>query len=131
MNIGRASVASGVTTKMIRYYESKGLIYKVNRTDSNYRQYTQNDVQILRFIKRSRDLGFSLERIKMLLALWRDKSRESADVKVLARQYVMELERDILKLQTIRDQLDYLAQSCQGDHRAECPILDDLARVAH
>ena len=127
MNIGQAAEASGVTAKMIRYYESIGLILEANRTDSGYRQYTAQDVQTLRFIKRSRDLGFSIDRIKMLLGLWGDRRRKSADVKKLARQYIAELDQDIEKLQSIRNELQHLANSCHGDHRPDCPILDELA----
>ena len=97
MNIGQAAEASGVTAKMIRYYESIGLVTEANRTDAGYRQYTDNEVQTLRFIKRSRDLGFSIERIKLLLGLWEDRSRKSSDVKKLARQYIAELGQDIEK----------------------------------
>lgn len=128
MNIGEAANASGVTAKMIRYYESVGLIGQAARTDSGYRQYGSNEVQTLRFIKRSRELGFSIERIRTLLALWGDRSRRSADVKTLARQYIEELDRDIEKLQTIRNQLHHLADCCQGDNRPECPIIEDLAQ---
>jgi MerR family copper efflux transcriptional regulator len=131
MNIGQAAQASGVTAKMIRYYESIGLISAANRTDAGYRQYTDRDVQTLRFIKRSRDLGFSIDRIKTLLGLWEDRGRKSADVKKLARQYIAELDRDIEKLQTIRNELQNLANSCQGDHRPDCPILDELATAQH
>jgi MerR family copper efflux transcriptional regulator len=127
MNIGQAAEASGVSAKMIRYYESIGLIAQATRTDAGYRRYTDNEVQTLRFIKRSRDLGFSLERIKTLLGLWGDRSRKSADVKKLARQYIGELDRDIEKLQSIRDELRHLAECCHGDQRPECPILDELA----
>ncbi|WP_194724751.1 Cu(I)-responsive transcriptional regulator [Noviherbaspirillum malthae] len=130
MNIGEAANASGVTAKMIRYYESVGLIGQAARTDSGYRQYGPNEVQTLRFIKRSRELGFSVERIRTLLALWGDRGRRSADVKTLARQYIEELDRDIEKLQTIRDQLHHLADCCHGDNRPECPIIDDLAKRA-
>lgn len=98
MNIGQAAEAAGVNAKMIRYYESIGLISEANRTDSGYRQYTEKDVQTLRFIKRSRDLGFSIERIKTLLSLWEDRGRKSGDVKKLARQYIEELDQDIQKL---------------------------------
>ncbi len=128
MNIGQAAAASGVTAKMIRYYESIGLITAADRTESGYRQYADNEVQTLRFIKRSRDLGFSLERIKTLIGLWEDKDRKSADVKKLARQYIAELDQDILKLQSIRDQLEHLAECCHGDARPDCPIIDDLAK---
>jgi MerR family copper efflux transcriptional regulator len=130
MNIGQAAEASGISAKMIRYYESIGLISEANRTDSGYRQYTENEVQTLRFIKRSRDLGFSIERIKTLLGLWQDRSRKSLEVKRLARQYIAELDQDIDKLQSIRDQLQHMADCCQGNHRPECPILDDLAQAA-
>ena len=127
MNIGQAADASGVSAKMIRYYESIGLIAKAGRSEAGYRRYTQNEVQTLRFIRRSRDLGFSIERIKTLLGLWEDRDRKSADVKDLARQYIAELEEDIRKLQSIRDQLHELSDSCHGNHRPDCPILDDLA----
>jgi MerR family copper efflux transcriptional regulator len=127
MNIGQAAEASGVTAKMIRYYESIGLISAASRTDAGYRQYTDRDVQTLRFIRRSRDLGFSIERIRTLLGLWEDRGRKSADVKKLARQYIAELDRDIEKLQTIRNELQHLANNCHGDHRPDCPILDELA----
>lgn len=127
MNIGQVSDASGITSKMIRYYESKGLISAASRTDAGYRQYTESDIQTLRFVKRSRDLGFSLERIKTLLSLWQDRSRQSADVKELAQRYIAELDQDIEKLQTIRDQLLYVSNNCHGDGNPECPILDQLA----
>lgn len=131
MNIGEAAAASGVTAKMIRYYESVGLIVPAQRSDAGYRKYRDIEIQNLRFIKRSRDLGFSLERIKALLALWNDRSRQSADVKKLAQQHIGELNHDIAKLQSIRDQLQYLTDCCHGDHRPECPIIDDLASSAH
>ncbi|SNT28514.1 transcriptional regulator, MerR family [Noviherbaspirillum humi] len=127
MNIGEAAQASGVTAKMIRYYESVGLLEAASRTPAGYRQYDKNAVQTLRFIRRSRDLGFSLERIKMLLGLWEDRGRKSAEVKQLARQYIDELDREIGKLQSIRDELQHLADCCHGNQRPECPILDDLA----
>jgi MerR family copper efflux transcriptional regulator len=130
MNIGQAAEASGVSAKMIRYYESIGLIGQAERTDSGYRRYAKQEVQTLRFIKRSRDLGFSIKRIKTLLALWEDRDRKSADVKQLARQYIAELDEDILKLQSIRDQLANLSEHCHGNQRPECPILDDLATSA-
>jgi len=127
MNIGQASKASGVTAKMIRYYESIGLIGAVHRSDAGYRQYDEKDIQTLRFVKRARDLGFSLERIKTLAGLWQDSTRKSADVKRLALQYITELDHDIAKLQSIRDELEHLADDCHGDNRPECPILADLA----
>ncbi|UYO95404.1 Cu(I)-responsive transcriptional regulator [Pollutimonas sp. M17] len=127
MNIGQAAGASGVSAKMIRYYESIGLVDAASRSDSGYRQYADKDVQTLRFIKRSRDLGFSLDRIKTLVGLWQDGTRKSADVKKLARQHIAELNADIEKLQSIRDQLEHLADCCKGDQRPDCPILADLA----
>jgi MerR family copper efflux transcriptional regulator len=127
MNIGQAADASGVSAKMIRYYESIGLIAAANRTDSGYRQYSDNEVQTLRFIKRARDLGFSIARIKTLLGLWDDRGRKSADVKKLARQYIVELDGDIAKLQSIRNELEHLVDCCQGNNRPDCPILDNLA----
>ena len=130
MNIGQASKASGVTAKMIRYYESIKLISPAWRNESGYRQYDDRQIQTLRFIKRSRDLGFSLERIRTLVGLWQDGSRHSADVKVLARQHMAELDEDIAKLQSIRDQLQHLIQGCHGDSRPDCPILADLAAPA-
>jgi MerR family copper efflux transcriptional regulator len=127
MNIGEAAMAAGVTAKMIRYYESIGLIDTAARTDAGYRKYSPGDVHTLRFIKRSRDLGFSIERIKTLLELWQDKTRKSSDVKKLARQYIAELDRDIAKLQSIREQVAHMAAHCHGDLRPDCPILDNLA----
>jgi MerR family transcriptional regulator, copper efflux regulator len=127
MNIGQAAEAAGVNAKMIRYYESIGLISAASRTDSGYRQYNDKDIRTLRFIKRSRDLGFSIERIKTLLSLWEDRGRKSSDVKKLAGQYIAELDNDIEKLQSIRDQLRHLADCCQGDQRPDCPIIEDLA----
>lgn len=129
MNIGQAASESGVSAKMIRYYESIGLVGAAHRSDSGYRQYADKDVQTLRFIKRSRDLGFSLDRIKTLVGLWKDGTRRSADVKKLARQHIAELNDDIEKLQSIRDQLEHLADCCKGDQRPDCPILADLAQA--
>jgi MerR family copper efflux transcriptional regulator len=127
MHIGEAAQASGVSAKMIRYYENIALISPAGRSDAGYRQYGRKDVQTLRFIKRSRDLGFSIERIRTLLALWDDPTRKSADVKKLARQYINELDHDIQKLASIRDQLQHLAACCQGNQRPDCPILEELA----
>jgi MerR family copper efflux transcriptional regulator len=127
MNIGQAADAAGINAKMIRYYESIGLISAASRTGSGYRQYTDRDIRTLRFIRRSRDLGFSIVRIKTLLSLWEDRGRQSGDVKKLAGQYIAELDRDIEKLQSIRDQLQQLADCCHGDQRPDCPIIADLA----
>ena len=105
MNIGEASVASGISRKMIRYYEEIGLLKPVPRTNAGYRLYTDNCVQQLRFIKRARDLGFSLERIKTLLDLWQNTDRQSADVKALAQQYMAELDQNIMQLQAMANRL--------------------------
>ncbi len=126
-NIGEAARASGVTAKMIRHYESIGLIGEARRTDSGYRVYTRQDVQVLQFIHRGRALGFSLEQIGELLALWQDKGRASADVRALARGHIDELNRKIAEMEAMRRTLETLASSCHGDQRSECPILDDLA----
>lgn len=127
MNIGQVAQASGVSAKMIRYYESRGLIDVAGRSAAGYRQYSDQDVHSLRFIRRARDLGFSLARIQTLLALWQDKTRQSAEVKQLAQQYINELDAQMHKLQLIRQQLQTLAQACHGDTRPDCPILQELA----
>jgi len=126
MNIGEAAKASGVSAKMIRYYESIGLMPAAGRTGSGYRIYSEPEVQNLRFIRRSRDLGFPVEKIESLLALWRDRSRQSADVKRLAQQQIDALDRKVLEMQAMIDTLRHLAEACCGDHRPDCPILDDL-----
>ena len=129
VNIGQASAESGVTAKMIRYYESIELVAAASRSDSGYRQYSAKDVQALQFIKRSRDLGFPLERIKTLLGLWQDTGRKSGDVKKLAREHIAGLDDHIAKLQSIRDELEHLVDCCHGDNRPDCPILADLAKT--
>ncbi|QQZ42805.1 Cu(I)-responsive transcriptional regulator [Pseudomonas sp. SK3(2021)] len=127
MNIGQAARKSGLSAKMIRYYESIGLLRPAHRSDSGYRLYGNDDLHSLAFIKRSRDLGFSLEEVGKLLTLWQDRQRASADVKALARQHIDELNRKIAELAGLRDTLQDLVQHCQGDHRPDCPILKDLA----
>jgi len=127
MNIGEASSASGVSAKMIRYYESIGLIEPPGRTQSNYRVYGADDVHTLRFIKRARTLGFSVEETAKLLELWRDKTRASADVKAVATQHIDELETKIAELQGMVRTLKHLADCCGGNDRPNCPILEDLA----
>jgi Cu(I)-responsive transcriptional regulator len=127
LNIGEAARASGVTAKMIRHYESIGLLPAARRTASGYRVYDEQDVRVLQFIHRGRALGFSLEDIGELLALWQDKHRASADVRRLAEQHIDELERKIAELQSMKRTLQTLAHSCHGDQRSDCPILDDLA----
>lgn len=126
MNIGDAARASGVSAKMIRYYESIGLIPAAGRTGSGYRVYSGTDVRVLRFIRRSRDLGFSIEKIEELLALWRDRSRHSADVKRVATEQIGELEHKVREMQAMIDTLRHLADACCGDDRPDCPILADL-----
>lgn len=127
MNIGEASRASGMSAKMIRYYESVGLVPPATRTASGYRSYGETEVQMLRFVRRARDLGFSVATIAELLALWRDRSRQSADVKHLALDHLAGLERRIAEMQAMADTLHHLADCCAGDSRPECPILGDLA----
>jgi MerR family copper efflux transcriptional regulator len=127
MNIGQASSASGVSAKMIRYYESIGLIRPPSRTDSNYRVYGSDEVHVLRFIKRARTLGFSVEETATLLSLWQDKSRASAEVKEIATRHIGALETKISELQGMVNTLKHLAHCCGGDNRPDCPILDDLA----
>lgn len=127
MNIGEAAIASGVSAKMIRYYESIALIKAPARAASGYRVYGEDDVHTLRFVKRARSLGFSIEETGGLLALWRDSGRASADVKALAMQHVRDLERKAAELQSMAKTLRHLAAHCHGDSRPDCPILDDLA----
>jgi MerR family copper efflux transcriptional regulator len=127
MNIGQASEASGVSAKMIRYYEEIGLVRPADRTGNNYRVYDGDKVHVLRFIKRARSLGFSLEETETLLKLWQDKSRESAAVKDVATAHITDLERRIAEMQGMVKTLRHLAHCCGGDHRPDCPILDDLA----
>ncbi len=127
MNIGQAARHSGLSAKMIRYYESIGLLKPALRTDSGYRLYQQDDLHTLAFIKRSRDLGFSLEEVAQLLTLWQDRGRASADVKALAHRHIEDLNRRIAELSGLRDTLQNLAAHCQGNERPDCPILADLA----
>jgi MerR family copper efflux transcriptional regulator len=127
MNIGEAAARSGVSAKMVRYYESIGLIEAPARTEAGYRVYAGEDVHTLRFVKRARTLGFSVEETRSLLALWRDKSRASADVKRFAEGHIRDLETRIAELQGMAETLRHLAHNCHGDHRPDCPILADLA----
>ena len=126
MNIGQAAKSSGVSAKMIRYYEQTGLIPPADRTGSGYRDYSDTDVHMLRFIRRARDLGFSVAEIGELLELWRDKSRQSSEVKRIARDHIGTLEEKIRDMQDMAATLKDLVHSCRGDHRAECPILERL-----
>lgn len=128
MDIGRASRESGVSVKMMRHYESIGLLPKAARTLANYRLYGANDVHTLRFIRRARNLGFSMDQIRELVGLWKSKSRSSAAVKKIARAHVDELKVKLAELQGMVRTLEHLVHHCHGDHRPECPILDDLAK---
>ncbi len=128
-NIGEASGLTGVSTKMIRHYESIGLIPAANRTFANYRLYNDADVHRLRFIKRARTLGFSMKQIEALIGLWNDPGRASANVKRLAKAHAEELAQRVRELQAMQRALENLARHCHGDERPDCPILDDLGGV--
>ena len=126
-NIGEAASRSGVSAKMVRHYESLGLLPKVARTEAGYRRYGDTEVHSLRFIRRSRDLGFSMAEIAELLKLWQNRRRASGDVKKIALRHVADLERRMAAMAEMRDSLKHLADCCSGDGRPECPILEDLA----
>jgi MerR family copper efflux transcriptional regulator len=129
MNIGQAASASGVSAKMIRHYESVALLPPASRTDSGYRQYADRDVHTLRFIRRSRDLGFSIDEIRDLLSLWQDRRRPSRQVKALAKVHIEDLAARLDELQSMKAALEHLVHCCHGDDRPDCPILEDLAGV--
>lgn len=131
MNIGQAAKESGVSAKMLRYYENIGLLAQAGRTEAGYRVYSDADVRTLRFVRRARDLGLSLERIKLLIGLWQDDDRASADVKRIATEHAAELRVKIVELTQMSEALEGMAAACHGDHRPECPILDDIARGGH
>ncbi len=130
INIGAVAGASGVSAKMIRHYESLGLLGTVARSDGGYRQYSAADVHNLRFIKRARELGFSMKEIAELVGLWHDRKRASAKVKRIAERHMHELAQRIGALQSMQRTLAILVQCCAGDERPNCPILDDLAGLA-
>ena len=130
MNIGQAAKFSGVSAKMIRYYEQIGLIPQAFRSSAGYRHYSSSDVHSLRYIRRARDLGFSVEHISELLVLWRDRDRASADVKAIALSHVAGLKTKITELQAMVHTLEHLADHCHGNDRPECPIIADLAEPA-
>ncbi|MDM0008611.1 Cu(I)-responsive transcriptional regulator [Variovorax sp. J22G73] len=127
--IGEAAQRSGVSARMVRHYEGLGLLPAVARTDSGYRQYGDADIHTLRFIKRSRDLGFSMEEIAELVGLWNNRRRASASVKRIAQKHLGELEQRIADMQSMRNTLSHLVHCCHGDARPECPILDDLSQA--
>lgn len=126
MNIGEVSKRSEVNSKMIRRYEELGIIPKAGRNDSGYRQYSDNDVHVLRFVKRARELGFSMKDIKQLVSLWRNRSRPSSQVKNIASKHVSELEKKLFEIQSMLSTLNKLVKNCHGDQRPDCPILDEL-----
>ena len=130
LDIGRASKSSGVSVKMIRHYEAIGLLKDVARTFANYRVYSDKNVHTLRFIKRARTLGFAMDDIRELLALWQNKSRPSASVKKIAGGHLQDLTRRIQEMQSMVTTLEHLTHNCHGDNRPDCPILDDLGRPA-
>ncbi|MFN3571376.1 MAG: Cu(I)-responsive transcriptional regulator, partial [Polaromonas sp.] len=127
MNIGEAARQSGVSAKMVRHYESLGLLPQVQRSDSGYRQYSEAEVHTLRFIKRGRDLGFSMAEIAELVSLWNNRRRASASVRRIAQKHADDLTRRIAEMQAMQQTLTHLVHGCQGNDRPECPILDDLA----
>lgn len=127
MNIGEAAKASGVSAKMIRHYESVGLLPPASRTEAGYRQYGEKDLRTLQFIRRSRDLGFSIEEIRGLVSLWQDRMRPSREVKALAKQHLNFLDRKLEELQSMKHALAHLVSCCHGDERPDCPILEGLA----
>lgn len=127
MNIGQASERSGVSAKMIRYYESVGLLPSAARRPNGYRDYGDQEVAVLQFVRRTRDLGFSLDEVSALLALWSNKRRPSREVKRMAEQHIADLEHRISEMRTVMKTLRGLAKTCHGDERSDCPILDDFA----
>ena len=127
LNIGQAAERSGVSARMLRHYESLGLLSGVARTESGYRQYTEADIHSLRFIKRSRDLGFSMDEITELMGLWQNRRRASSSVKRIAEKHLAELEQRIADMQAMQRTLSHLVHGCHGDARPDCPILEDLA----
>lgn len=127
LTIGEAARSAGISARMVRHYESLGLLAAVARTDSGYRQYTEADVHTLHFIRRSRDLGFSMEEIAELLALWHDRSRASSQVKRIAQAHIDDLSQRIAAMQAMQRSLQTLVSCCKGNERPDCPILDDLA----
>ena len=130
VNIGEAARLSGVSAKMVRHYESLGLLPHVVRTDSGYRQYSEAEVHTLRFIRRSRELGFSMEEIGELLGLWQNRRRASANVRRVAEKHARDLQQRIEAMQSMQRTLQHLIHCCHGDERPDCPILDDLASAA-
>ena len=127
MNIGEAAKLSGVSPKMVRHYESLNLLPAVSRTDAGYRQYGEREVHTLRFIRRARDLGFSVAEIGELLKLWQNQRRSSGNVKKIAQQHIEQLEAKMAEMAAMRKTLQHLVHCCSGDDRPDCPILEELA----
>ena len=130
MNIGDAARASGASAKMIRHYETLGLLKRARRSLGGYRLYDDTDIHTLRFIRRSRDLGFSMADVNRLLGLWRDRRRASAEVRRIAQAHISDLDRRIAEMEDLRRTLQHLVHHCRGDRRPECPILDDLSNTS-
>jgi Cu(I)-responsive transcriptional regulator len=130
-NIGEAAARSGVSAKMVRHYESLGLLPQVHRTESGYRQYGEREVHTLRFIRRARDLGFSMAEIADLLKLWQNRRRSSADVRRIAQRHIADLEQRLAEMEQMRRTLQQLVSCCAGDERPDCPILDELELGRH
>ena len=126
-NIGEAARRSGVSAKMVRHYESLGLLPSVHRTEAGYRQYGDSEVHTLRFIRRARDLGFSMDEIAQLLKLWQNRRRSSAEVRRIASRHIDDLSRKLAEMEAMRRTLQHLVHCCHGDDRPDCPILDELA----
>jgi Cu(I)-responsive transcriptional regulator len=126
MNIGEVALMSEVNSKMIRRYEEQGIIPKAGRSLAGYRQYSEKDVHVLRFVKRARELGFSMKDIKQLVGLWKNKSRSSSQVKSIAQKHTTELEKKLHEIQSMLSTLNHLVKNCHGDQRPDCPILDEL-----
>ncbi|HET7366649.1 MAG TPA: Cu(I)-responsive transcriptional regulator [Burkholderiales bacterium] len=130
LKIGQAAAAAGLSAKMVRHYEAIGLLPRATRTTySNYRLYGPNDVHTMRFVRRARSLGFSMAEIKELLGLWRNRARSSAAVKRIAGKHAEDLRQRIAELEGMVETLEHLMRHCHGDHRPECPILDELGRA--
>lgn len=129
MKIGEAARASGVNAKLIRHYESIGLVEKAARKSSGYRDYSERDVHTLAFVRRARGLGFSVKEIKKLVSFWRNRTRASKDVKALTLIHIRDLEQKIKDLESMRATLEALAQSCRGDNRPHCPIIETISNA--
>ena len=125
-NIGEAAARSGVTAKMVRHYESLGLLQAVERTESGYRQYSDKEIHTLRFTKRARGLGLSMAEIAEILTLWQNRRRSSADVRKIASRHLDQLNRRMVAMESMRQTLEQLVDCCEGNHRPDCPILREV-----